>query len=111
MLHNAVWTQMAVTKHVYIYLPSFLLPLSFLHSKSLFPSFHPLYYISSSIRTISPFPPLFSSDARNKVGELLGKVSSSKLHAQYAKAREADGQFLLAAKAYEAAKDYDNAAR
>ncbi|KAL5510224.1 hypothetical protein EMCRGX_G005734 [Ephydatia muelleri] len=47
----------------------------------------------------------------NKVGELLGRVTSTKLHAQYAKAREAEGQFLLAAKAYETAKDYDNAAR
>lgn len=49
--------------------------------------------------------------SRNKVGELFSKVSSPKLHAQYAKAREADGHFKEAAKAYEAAKDYDNAVR
>ena len=48
---------------------------------------------------------------RNKVGELFAKVSSPKLHAQYAKAREADGHFKEAAGAYEAAKDYDNAVR
>ena len=36
---------------------------------------------------------------------------SSKLYGQYAKAREAGGQFLEAAKAYERAKDYDNATR
>ena len=38
-------------------------------------------------------------------------MSSPKLHAQYAKAREADGHFKEAARAYEAAKDYDNAVR
>ena len=41
---------------------------------------------------------------RNKVGELLSRVTSPKLHIQYAKAKEA-------AKAYEAAKDYDNVIR
>jgi WD repeat-containing protein 19 len=38
-------------------------------------------------------------------------VTSPKLHAQYAKAKEADGQYKEAAKAYEAAKDYDNVIR
>ncbi|EDO29788.1 predicted protein, partial [Nematostella vectensis] len=46
-----------------------------------------------------------------KVGELLNHVTSPKLHAQYAKAREADGKYREAAKAYEAAKDYDNVIR
>ena len=48
---------------------------------------------------------------REKVGELLGKVSSTRLHAQYAKAREADGHYLEAAKAYETARDHDSATR
>ena len=52
-----------------------------------------------------PFPP------RDKVGELLQRVSSSRLHAQYAKAREADGHYMEAARAYESAHDHDNAAR
>jgi WD repeat-containing protein 19 len=47
----------------------------------------------------------------DKVGELLRKVSSSRLHAQYAKAREADGHYMEAARAYESAHDHDNAAR
>ena len=45
---------------------------------------------------------------RAKVGELLTHVTSPKLHAQYAKAKEADGKYKDAAAAYEAAKDYDN---
>ena len=49
--------------------------------------------------------------SRNKVGELLSHVTSPKLHIQYAKAREADGKYKEAAKAYEAAKDYDNVIR
>ena len=48
---------------------------------------------------------------RNKVGELLSRVTSPKLHIQYAKAKEADGRYKEAAKAYEAAKDYDNVIR
>lgn len=48
---------------------------------------------------------------RNKVGSLLSHVSSPKLHIQYAKAKEADGRYKEAAKAYEAAKDYDNVIR
>ncbi|KXJ24489.1 WD repeat-containing protein 19 [Exaiptasia diaphana] len=46
-----------------------------------------------------------------KVGELLNQVTSPKLHAQYAKAKEADGKYKEAARAYEAAKDYDNVIR
>ena len=48
---------------------------------------------------------------RNKVGELFSRCLPLKLHAQYAKAREADGHFKEAARAYEAAKDCDNAVR
>lgn len=48
---------------------------------------------------------------RAKVGELLANVSSPKLHSQYAKAKEADGKYKEAAKAYEAAKDYDSVIR
>ena len=49
---------------------------------------------------------------RDKAGEHLDRAPlSSKLYGQYAKAREASGQFLEAARAYERAKDYDNAAR
>ena len=48
---------------------------------------------------------------RNKVGELLVHVTSPKLHAQYAKAKEADGRYKEAAVAYEAAKDYDSVIR
>ena len=48
---------------------------------------------------------------RNKVGELLNKVSSTKLHAQFAKAKEADGQYQEAARAYESAHDFDSAIR
>ena len=39
------------------------------------------------------------------------KITSNKIHSQYAKAREAEGNFLEAAKAYEAAKDYENSIR
>ena len=49
--------------------------------------------------------------SRDKVGELLSRVSSLRLHAQYAKAREADGHYHEAARAYESARDCDNAAR
>ena len=45
---------------------------------------------------------------RNKVGQLMKKITSNKIHGQYAKAREAEGNFLEAVKAYEAAKDYEN---
>jgi len=42
---------------------------------------------------------------------LLTHVTSPKLLAQYAKAKEADGKFKEAAAAYEAAKDYDSVIR
>ena len=48
---------------------------------------------------------------RNKVSELIPKVSSTRLHAQFAKAREADGHYHEAARAYETAKDFDSAVR
>ncbi|XP_076359241.1 WD repeat-containing protein 19-like isoform X2 [Tachypleus tridentatus] len=47
----------------------------------------------------------------NKVGELLPNVVSPKIHAQYAKAKEADGSYHEAAKAYEDARDYENVIR
>ncbi|XP_022236739.1 WD repeat-containing protein 19-like, partial [Limulus polyphemus] len=47
----------------------------------------------------------------NKVGELLPNVVSPKIHAQYAKAKEADGRYQEAAKAYEDARDYENVIR
>ncbi|XP_019617748.1 PREDICTED: WD repeat-containing protein 19-like [Branchiostoma belcheri] len=46
-----------------------------------------------------------------KVGELLPQVSSPKIHAQYAKAKEAEGRYKEAALAYESAKDFDNVIR
>ena len=49
--------------------------------------------------------------SRAKVGELLAHVTSPKLHAQYAKAKEADGKYKEAAAAYEAAKDFDSVIR
>ena len=48
---------------------------------------------------------------RSRVGDLFSKVSSPKLHGQYAKAREVDGQYREAARAYEAAKEFDSAVR
>ena len=42
---------------------------------------------------------------------MLVHVTSPKLHAQYAKAKEADGRYKEAAVAYEAAKDYDSVIR
>lgn len=47
----------------------------------------------------------------NKVGELLQRVPSPKLHLQYAKAREAEGRYKEAVASYEAAKDYDSVIR
>eukprot|EP00118_Oscarella_pearsei_P011922 m.83949 g.83949 ORF g.83949 m.83949 type:complete len:1349 (+) comp36373_c0_seq7:62-4108(+) len=46
-----------------------------------------------------------------KVGELLEHVTSPKIFSQFAKAKEADGKYREAAKAYEAAKDYDSVIR
>ena len=45
------------------------------------------------------------------MGELLPHVTSPKIHTQYAKAKEADGRYKDAAKAYENAKDWDNVIR
>ena len=45
------------------------------------------------------------------VGKLLKYVTSSKIHQQFAKAREADKKYVEAAEAYEAARDYENAIR
>ena len=39
------------------------------------------------------------------------KITRSKIHSQYANAGEAEGNFLEAAKAYEAAKNYENSIR
>ncbi|XP_062264138.1 WD repeat-containing protein 19-like [Platichthys flesus] len=47
----------------------------------------------------------------SKVGDLLPQVSSPKIHLQYAKAKEADGKYEDAARAYESAKDWDNVIR
>lgn len=46
-----------------------------------------------------------------KVAEILPNVTTPKIHAQYAKAREAEGKFEDAAKAYERARDFDNVVR
>lgn len=46
-----------------------------------------------------------------KVGQLLPKISAPKINIQYAKAKEAEGKYDDAAKAYEIAKDYDNIIR
>eukprot|EP00041_Stephanoeca_diplocostata_P037132 m.1387941 g.1387941 ORF g.1387941 m.1387941 type:complete len:1371 (-) comp24985_c0_seq2:183-4295(-) len=46
-----------------------------------------------------------------KAGEILSKVQSAKIVVQYAKAREAEGEYLAAADAYEQAKDYDAVVR
>lgn len=54
---------------------------------------------------------LIVTPCRRKVGDMLERVKSPKLHGQYAKAREADGHYKEAAAAYESAKDYDSAVR
>jgi WD repeat-containing protein 19 len=46
-----------------------------------------------------------------KVGELLPSITSPKIHSQYGKAREADGYYKDAYKAYMNAKEYENAIR
>lgn len=48
---------------------------------------------------------------RNSVGKLLSRVTSTKIHGQYAKAREMDKKYMEAARAYETAKEYDSAIR
>ncbi|XP_043289722.1 WD repeat-containing protein 19 isoform X2 [Venturia canescens] len=47
----------------------------------------------------------------SKVGQLLPQISSPKINIQYAKAKEAEGKYEEAARAYETAKDYDNIIR
>ncbi|KAL8576385.1 hypothetical protein ACOMHN_048952 [Nucella lapillus] len=46
-----------------------------------------------------------------KVGDLLPKISSPKIHSQYAKAKEADGRFKEAAEAYRGAREWDSVIR
>ncbi|XP_002400651.3 WD repeat-containing protein 19 [Ixodes scapularis] len=46
-----------------------------------------------------------------KVGNLLQNIASPKIYAQYAKAKEADGDYEEAAKAYESARDFENVIR
>lgn len=46
-----------------------------------------------------------------KVGQLFPNITSHRIHLQYAKAKEADGKYDEAAKAYRLAKDYDNLIR
>ncbi len=41
------------------------------------------------------------------MGELLPQVTSPKIHSQYARAKEAEGRYKEASKAYAAAKDWD----
>ncbi|XP_058805723.1 WD repeat-containing protein 19 [Phymastichus coffea] len=47
----------------------------------------------------------------HKVGQLLPQISSPKINIQYAIAKETEGKYEEAARAYEAAKDYDNIIR
>ncbi|KAK4886815.1 hypothetical protein RN001_003086 [Aquatica leii] len=47
----------------------------------------------------------------HKVGELLPNISSNKIHLQYAKAKESEGRYDEACKAYYVAKDYDSVIR
>ncbi|XP_076036473.1 intraflagellar transport protein Oseg6 [Oratosquilla oratoria] len=46
-----------------------------------------------------------------KVGTLLPNINSPKIHLQYAKAKESDGQYAEAARAYESARDFDAVVR
>ena len=69
----------------------------------------------SKVISFSPYrPPLtfaFIICTRSKVGELLQHITSPKIHAQYAKAKEADGRYKEAAEAYRMAKEWDNVIR
>lgn len=47
----------------------------------------------------------------SKVGQLLPKISSARIHLQFAKAKEADRQYYEASKAYEAAREWDSVIR
>ncbi|KAG7164498.1 WD repeat-containing protein 19-like [Homarus americanus] len=46
-----------------------------------------------------------------KVGQLLVNINSPKMHLQYAKAKESDGQYHEAATYYESARDYESVIR
>ena len=46
-----------------------------------------------------------------RVGELLPQVTAPKIHQQYARAKEAEGRYKEAAKAYTSARDWDNVIR
>lgn len=46
-----------------------------------------------------------------KVGELLPHITSTKIHLQYAKAKERDGKYEDAVKSYSIAKDFDSVIR
>lgn len=46
-----------------------------------------------------------------KVGELFPNITSHRIHLQYAKAKEADGNYMEAVKAYRLAKEYDSLIR
>lgn len=46
-----------------------------------------------------------------RVGRLLGGITSNKIHLQYAKAKESEGKYEEAVRAYNAAKDYDSVIR
>ena len=48
---------------------------------------------------------------RNKVGELLPQVTSTKIHIQYARAKEASGHYKEACIAFSSGKDWDNVIR
>ncbi|KAI9093093.1 hypothetical protein DFS34DRAFT_717341 [Phlyctochytrium arcticum] len=47
----------------------------------------------------------------SKVGAVLDKVTSPKLFAQYARAKESEKDYIEAARAYDKARDYDNVVR
>lgn len=46
-----------------------------------------------------------------KIGELLGKITSNKIHLQYAVAKEQEGKYEEAVRAYYTAKDFDSVIR
>lgn len=45
------------------------------------------------------------------MGRLLGGIKSNKIHLQYAKAKESEGKYEEAVRAYSAAKDFDSVIR
>lgn len=46
-----------------------------------------------------------------KIGNILSNITSSKIHLQYAKAKEGEGRYNEALEAYTAAKDFDSVVR